>query len=162
MEPFAPPSFAVQEEEPSVLAYGLQQVGVPLGSLLVLLVVPGFSWSFAQSSVFGQAAEVIRCLTIESLTGLLFGFAVGRIMPDLRTTGKWVWVIPVSLIALGLLQDSLSLSINMAVREFFFPGPDGEGWWAFALLTCPAAASVWYSAVVSRRWRMSADPPLTN
>ena len=59
----------IQEEEPSVFTYLLQQVGVPLGSLLLLLVAPGFSWSFVQSGVFGQTAEVIRCLMIESLVG---------------------------------------------------------------------------------------------
>ncbi len=129
VEPVGPPSSAIQEEEPSLLAYGLQQVGVPLGALLVLLVVPGFSWSFVRLGFFGQAAEVIRCITIESLRGILFGFAVRRIMPDLRTTGRWVWVIPVSLIVLGLLQGSLTLSINMAVSELFFPvrtEKDGE------------------------------------
>ena len=140
----------IQVEVPSVFTYLLQQVGVPLGSLLLLLVAPGFSWSFVQSGVFGQTAEVIRCLMIESLVGFWFGFAVRRIMPDLRRTGRWAWVVPVFVVCVGLLYESLTLSINMAVRDFFFPGPDVEGWWAFMFVTCPAIATVWYSCLINR------------
>ncbi len=40
-------------------------------------------------------------------------------------------------------------SFTKALAEFFFPGPDGEAWWAFALLTCPTISTLSYSAAMT-------------
>ena len=51
--------------------------------------------------------------------------------------------------AWALLSDIFTFSFATALAELFFPGPNGEGWWAFLLLTCPTISTLSYSAAMA-------------
>lgn len=63
--------------------------------------------------------------------------------------GRWIGVLPAILMVGGLVSDTFTFSFTKALAELFFPGPDGEGLWAFALLTCPTISTLSYSATVT-------------
>jgi hypothetical protein len=57
------------------------------------------------------------------------------------------------------VYEAFAFSFAKAFLDLFFPGPDGEGWWLFILLTCPAASALCYSAAMS--WPLSWPKPAT-
>ena len=147
-----PPTFITETQRgPGLVAYIVQQVGVPLGSIVLLLLVPAFRWSFVGSGITGQIMEVTRGMIIASAVGLIGGLMVRRVAQGFRTTGRWIWVLPVFLYVLAFLQDSFTFSVKTALRESFLPGPDGEQWWTFYFFTCPTLSTALYSAAIS--WR---------
>jgi hypothetical protein len=144
-----PPSFALPDgDEPSFLAFLLQQLFVPLASLLVVAIVPGVPWKFVQAGVSGQLIEVARCMMVSAVAGLVLGSIVRRVFPKV-SGGRWISVLPAILMVWGLVSDTFTFSFTTALAELFFPGPDGEGWWAFTLLTCPTISTLSYSAAIT-------------
>jgi hypothetical protein len=144
-----PPLFALpDDDEPSFLAFLLQQVFVPLASLLTVAIVPGVPWKFAQSGVSGQLIEVARCMIVSAVAGLVLGSTVRRVLPK-ASGASWIGALPAILMVWVLVSDTFTFSFTAALAELFFPGPDGEDWWVFALLTCPTIATLSYSASVT-------------
>lgn len=157
-----PPLFTPNEvNEPSLLAYMLQQIGVPLtsliGSLILLNVIPGPPWSVVRSSTAGQIVEVLRDIGAAVIVGSLLAFVMWRIQ-SARSVGRWIWILPAAFVLVGFLSDMFEFSTLHALSAMFFPGPDGENWWAFKLLTCPTISAMCYSAVMIWRIRRPATP----
>ena len=151
-----PPLFTSSaDEEPSFLAFLLQQLFVPLAALLILAVVPGVPWRFVQAGIGGQVIEVSRSVVVSAAAGFLIGLAVRRRLGRAVSGGKWIGVLPSILMIWALLNDAFTFSLAKALAELFFPGPDGEGWWAFALLTCPTISTLSYS--VAMAWPLFAQ-----
>ena len=146
-----PPLFTIPDDhEPSFLAFLLQQLFVPLTSLLILAIIPAVPWRFVRAGVSGQLVEVTRCMVVSAVAGFVLGSVVRRLFPRVRSGGKWIGVLPVILMVWALLSDTFTFSFAKAFAELFFPGPDGEGWWAFALLTCPTISTLSYSVAMAR------------
>ncbi len=146
-----PPNFAIsQDGEPSFVAFFLQQLFVPATSLLILVIVPSIPDEFVKSWVGWQLMEIVRCLFVAAMAGLLLGSVVQRLFPIARSSGgRWIAVIPVISLIWALLSDTLTFSLSEALTDLLFPRPDGEGWWAFFLLTCPTVSTIAYSAVMA-------------
>src|SRR4051812_20884529 len=81
-------------DEPSFLAFIVQQLFVPAGSVLIFLLVPGVPWTVVQAGVIGQLIEVSRSLLLCSATGWVLGSAARRIFPSASSSGKWIGVLP--------------------------------------------------------------------
>ena len=146
-----PPFFASpDDEEPSFLAFLLQQLFVPFAALLTLAVVPGVPWRFVQAGIVGQLIEVSRSVLVSAAAGFLLGLAVRRLVGHAPSGGKWIGVLPSILMIWALLYDAFTFSLAKALAGLFFPGLDGEGWWAFVLLTCPTISTLSYSVAMAR------------
>jgi hypothetical protein len=142
------------ENEPSFLAYLLQQIGVPLFSLILVLVIGGSAAYFLRPWTGEQVANVVSCLAAAVSIGFLGGTAVSRLVPSARSSGRWVFVIPALAMLLGFLHDAFAFSLKDSFRELFFPGPNGEEWWAFFLLTCPTISALSYGAAMAWHGRL--------
>ena len=77
--------------------------------------------------------------------GFLFAVLVHWLFPRAAVTGRWVWTLPTSLLALAFVGDALTSSFGRAFVEFFYPGPNGEAGWAMALVTYPTGSAIAYS-----------------
>jgi hypothetical protein len=155
-----PPLFTIPEDdEPSFIAFLLQQLLVPLASLLILAVVPAVPES-VQAGTSGQIVEVVRCMVVSAIAGFVLGSAARRWSPSVRSGGKWIGVLPSILLVWALLSDTFTFSFTKALAELFFPGPDGEGWWAFVFLTCPTISTLSYSAGMFVRCSRIKSPAL--
>ena len=99
--------------------------------------------------------EVSRSVVVSAAAGFLIGWAVRRRLGRAVSGGKWIGVLPSILMIWALLNDAFTFSLAKALAELFFPGPDGEGWWAFGLLTCPTISTLSYS--VAMAWPLFAQ-----
>jgi hypothetical protein len=135
------------KSEPSIGAFAMLQIGVPLCALLAVLLVPN---PFDRPAVSAaDLATRIGCVLVSAATagiaGMSAAIATRRIAPD-QECGRWIWIIPSSLVLIGFVSDSLNFSVQEALSGLFLPKAEGEDWWAFLLLTCPTIACITYSA----------------
>jgi hypothetical protein len=149
------------DDEPSFLAFLLQQLFVPLASFLALLmvaeIVSEIPWKFVDAGMTGQIIDVVSSTMVSAAAGLLLGSAVRRLFPKARSSGKWIAALPLILMTWALVSDTFTFSFSKTLVDLFFPGPNGENWWAFMLLTCPTISALFYSAAMA--WPMSARKP---
>jgi hypothetical protein len=88
--------------------------------------------------------------------GFFLGLAAHRFFPRASVTGRWVWIVPMLLFFTAFVSDTLRSSFKDTLSEFFYPGPNGEDWWALMGITYPACATTLYSIsmfLASRRTR---------
>jgi hypothetical protein len=135
--------------EPSLVSYDVQQFAAPLLPMLSLLIVSPVLNIFA-----GSRAELIAPL----LFAVCFAFAFGRVvrshLPGAAEAGRWVWVIPSTVLLAALIGDAVLFSLRQSLSELFFPPREGEGSLGFFLMTIPVFSSIAYSiacANLSRR-----------
>src|SRR5437899_3351447 len=94
------------EGEPSLLLYMLQQVAVPIASLVALILIV-MACPFDSSATTGQeVVEVIGLVVLASVVGYIFGLATSPVIPSATSTGRWVWILPVLLLLWALLDES--------------------------------------------------------
>src|SRR5205085_6407549 len=111
------------------------QVGVPLGSLLALILIAVTVSDLFRLPSAGPVLDVAIGYILDSIVGCSLGATIRHVIPNTRSTGRWVWIIPTSLFVFGFLHDSFQFSLKMAFRECFFPGRNEP--WLFVLATCP-------------------------
>jgi hypothetical protein len=158
LTPDDPPLFTTHvRNEPSFVAYLLQQIGVPLFSLLLLLTLVSGAESLFQSKATGRIIEAIVGIAVAVSIGFLGGAAVGRIVPSARSSGRWVWVVPALALLWAFFHDAFRTSPKDSFRELFFASQNGEAWWAFVLLTCPAISTLSYSVAMVWRSRLRTE-----
>jgi hypothetical protein len=153
MKEIEPPSFSLQDSEPGLLSYGLQQVAVPVASLIPMGVVVEVAELSAPSSIPGRIIAAGCCFAAAAIVGLIYGVSIWRLFPNARSTGKWVWIIPILILLLGLVLDLAAFSLRVALRDLFIPRPRGQEWLVVWLGTCPAISSVFYSAAMTAGFR---------
>jgi hypothetical protein len=148
------PSFTVPlPDEPSPLAFLLQQLGVPVVCFAAVALNEEVCGPFGRS-LAGQTAEVLLGGLGAMVSGCALGLLVSLLKPSVASTGKWIWIIPSLFCLWGFLDESLRHSPGAALRMLFFPGPDGEAGWVFALMMIPTIAMASYSAAMA--WRACA------
>jgi hypothetical protein len=76
--------------------------------------------------------------------------SVFRLMPEAAESGRWVWAVPVALLASGVVWDMHLGIFNTARAVFWGRGEDG---WVRALVTLPAWSCCWYSGTMTWRRR---------
>ena len=147
----------LDNDDPSFVAFLVQQLLVPLASLAALIIVPDVPWKYVEAGASGQVIEVARCTIVSAVTGFMLGSLVQRGFPKARSGGKWIGAIPAVLMVWALVSDTHTFTFTKALADLFFPGPDGEGWWAFILLTCPTISTLCYSAAM--KWPLFLKSP---
>jgi hypothetical protein len=135
----------MQEAEPSLLAYMVQQIGVPIGSLLVVVFIGATLSPLFRIVGSSNFAEVPLGYAAALIVGSIFGFTASHLIPSIRSSGRWVWILPTSLFALVFFSECFTFSLKRAFRECFFPGQNGEEAIGFLLMTCPTLSTVCYS-----------------
>ena len=129
-----------------------QQCLAAIGPLVILI---GIIWLF---DTYGQSGVLNNALIYVVMASLSFplGYCVGRMLPRLIPTGKWVWVLPVCLLLIAA-YDELTINANRAygyqhaflktMEEFFYPHTL-TGDVAMTFSTIPAWSSVCYAVGV--------------
>ena len=96
---------------------------------------------------------VITVYMLVASSGFLLGYIVGRLAPQSVRTGRWVWVIPASLLLIAGI-DQLTLNANLAdhnshpllrTMEDFFNQHALTGLPAMVFGTIPALSSACYT-----------------
>ena len=105
----------------------------------------------------GIANQDVTGYVTSILVGFLAGYAVQiRVPRSVTSGGTWVWVLPVSLVALGSIYDLLELPTELP--KLFYGMTHVWGVF-FAFVTLPAVACCFYSlgiVVADRRRRRPA------
>jgi len=133
----------------SVLGYwAAQQALACLAPMLAceLLIFPWIGWNEYRSPVGNIGFQVTQALAIGA-GGCTLGLVMGRHLPWTRPTGHWIWVLPVSLLALAIGWDLRLFGTSVVLPDYFFDVCPGrtEGPLGREALTYPAWSSVWYS-----------------
>jgi hypothetical protein len=136
------------ERPPRIRYYALQLFLVPFFMIVWNVFIEEVTgWSELHGSPMGNNwYQVIKGVEVGAV-GLFLGFLFYRIFPELRETGRWIWIFPVSLLALGILYDLHAVTHPRIFEGYFYwshPGRD-EGALGREFFTYPAWTSIWYS-----------------
>jgi hypothetical protein len=132
-------------EDRSVVAFGAQQLGVWIASVIWALITVSLPVWLSQ---FGPVA---RTFEAGSIIGLAFApaYFCGRLIhgryPHFALSGRWIWLLPSGLMALLLLNAVLHSTLGRNLGELFCPPSDGEQWWAVLLGTYPILGCAGYA-----------------
>jgi hypothetical protein len=122
--------------ENSFLSWVIQQIAAPIPLVLwVLLVNPVESAMAPWLQVSRDMFDLFLYLAI----------AVQRIFPGAVWSGRRIWIVPVTLLFLGLCWNVAHFSLSSTLKELFYPGPGGEAQVVFVLMTSPTVSAVAYS-----------------
>jgi hypothetical protein len=132
--------------EGSFLGWVLQQTAAPLPLVFwALLVSPEESAIAPWLGDSGRQLSLFLVVVPGWILSLFLAICIQRSFPRAVVLGRWIWVLPVSALALAFCWDAAHFSFSFAFAEYFYPGPDGESALAFALMTCPAISAIAYS-----------------
>jgi len=113
----------------------------------VLALDPVFGTPEVTGSPFGNVGiQVFHALAIGAL-GCFLGFSLGLMFPAAKTSGRWIWVLPVGLLIFSAACDVRTFGWQIIPGEFFYwahPGRD-EAPILREFLAYPALSSVCYS-----------------
>lgn len=124
---------------------GLLQVALAcLGPLVFTIALSGLV--NAPDSTAWQVLDYL----IFGLFGTLAALSVSVWIPDAALSGRWIWAVPVVLLAFALVWD-MHLQIFDSPQLIFFGR--GESGWITLFLTLPAWSCCWYSATMAWRRR---------
>jgi len=133
------------EEGSSFLAFFLQQVGVCVASVFWGAI--SAEW-LAHLSGLGPAGSLTEAVgNIASGLGLafLFGRLLRSRLPHFTYSGRWVWLLPGTLLAAGLLSSAFHSRLERDLPDLLFPPNDGEELWAVVLFLYPTLGCIGYS-----------------
>jgi hypothetical protein len=132
--------------ENSFLSWVIQQIAAPIPLVLwVLLVNPVESAMAPWLQVSRDMFDLFLYLPVGWTLSFLLAIAVQRIFPGAVWSGRRIWIVPVTLLFLGLCWNVAHFSLSSTLKELFYPGPGGEAQVVFVLMTCPTVSAVAYS-----------------
>jgi len=103
--------------------------------------------------------DLFLYLPIGWMLSLSLAVLVRRIFPHSVVSGRRIWIVPVSLLALEFCLEAVGASFSRAFADLFYPGPDAESQWGFVLMTCPTVWAIAYSmGVIFRAPRKRPQP----
>ncbi len=132
----------------SFVAWLTQQIAsVAIPSILALITGGPIADYFDQGFGFplGIAGKVIWYAFFVWGIGFYLALLVHRFFPRASKEGRWVWVVPIFFFLLAFIGDAFMSSFQHALSAFFYPGPNGEAWWALMVITYPTCQAVLYS-----------------
>jgi hypothetical protein len=140
--------------ESGVMGWVIQQIAAPLPLVLWSVLVSPLEQAIApRLTVSRNLFELFLILPIGWTLSFLLAILVQRIFPGTIVFGRRIWAVPVFLLALAFGWDLAHFSFGYAFAEFFYPSPEGENVWAFALMTCPTVSAIAYSLGMSSSTR---------
>jgi hypothetical protein len=121
---------------------------VSLATILWNHVFEGVTgWSELRGSPMGNDwLQVVNGAALGAL-GLALGLLAYRNSPRVRATGRWVWMLPLSILLIAVLWDLYAVRHPYIFSTYFYWSHPGrtEGPLLRDLLTYPAWASICYS-----------------
>jgi hypothetical protein len=146
--------------------FAIPLLSLTLGLLVAAPLTTGVSVLFTGEGKESLPGEIAAYAAYAAVGGVL-GLVAQRVLPRAARSGaKWVWIPPVSLLALGM-AEGLVREGSRAIPDLLAPSLDasaGERGIVFILLTMPAVACVCYSfaiMTVHGRRPMPSDAPPT-
>ena len=124
-----------------MLRFGIQQVLVPSGMVLVTFLCP------VPSSPTGFQGGLSFFNAYPAVFGLVFGFVM-RSQRDWDRTGRWVWILP-SLVWLWEFSWGIALRPLSYTLIYMFAASGGTEGLPLLLITIPALGSICYSAAIA-------------
>jgi len=135
--------------------FWVQQILVPLGSLIVGVFIGAWTYNLFSGSPNGvkDFADLFSTTLPGPLLGLLAGYNVQRIWPVTYEAGRMVWFVPLTCFAVVLTIDLASAHHFAKVLSGYFYPQRSEEALGVVLFTCPTLSCCLYSAgmVWSRR-----------
>jgi hypothetical protein len=146
-------------EDRSVFAFGSQQVGIWIGSVVWAFITVSLPVWLSQ---FGPVARVVEAI---SVIVLAFGpaFFYGRLIqakyPHFAGSGRWVWLLPCIFMSALLLvfMFHVHVSLGRDIWEFFSPPDDLGGVLAVLFVTYPTLGCAGYSCGIWAKSREMAS-----
>jgi hypothetical protein len=123
--------------EPSLVAFALQQLFIPLITLVGMLLGTS-QFDRPDSTLSMKICADIFYLAGACIAGGLAGAFARRVFL-VGESGRWIWVIPTLLVFVELVWDSIHLSIRCAFAYMFLPPP---------FIVAPVIGCMTYSAVI--------------
>jgi hypothetical protein len=123
----------------------LQQAVATIGSMLVAACI-----TLGLDGLFSVLPAGVRILTdifdyaLPLMAGFAIGYNVQRLHATAYRTGRWVWILPGSVVLLGMLWDSRFAAPTEVLRTYFYLNSPNGGL-SVLLFTYPAFASASYS-----------------
>jgi hypothetical protein len=133
------------------VAWGIQQVAVPVSILTLVLVASGPLEGLLHRGPDGAPDPGLEDLVSTAVfwaLGFVLALLVRRVLPSAATTGKWIWPLPTATVAAALASDLARFGPHEVVGYFY---PKGEDGWPAVLFVFPTYACVAYSIGMARR-----------
>jgi hypothetical protein len=149
------PSETVNSPEFSWTLFASQQVVAPLLSLAAtgLLAAAFVDVTPERTSAWHIAGTIAGVITYISpgLFGFMFGALARSLGSAVKEAGRWIWVIPVSIFAVGLLVTLLSDWRQALPGLFGVRGGENEEGLGAIFITFPTLACCSYAVGISLR-----------
>jgi hypothetical protein len=113
--------------------------------ILVSLVVAKFASSIAPSideSIGTPFGFYLYAAAPSWILSYFLAIAIRRMFSASVVVGRWIWVLPTTLMVLGFCWDAASISLRFSFVEFFSIEHHSA---VFLLITCPTVSAVAYS-----------------
>ena len=94
--------------------------------------------------------EVLLFAALVWVLGLVSALLVRRWLPRAAATGRWIWVLPTSVVFSGFIWELAHFGMATVLAEFSYP-KEGEDAWLVVLLLLPAYSCIAYSIGMARR-----------
>lgn len=119
------------------------------------LTVPAI-WSLATSPFVATIQNATK-EPLRSIIGIVWYFFIGwglafalargihRAFPRASLAGLWIWPLPLLIFTAVFIHDCGIFPMRQVMSEFFYPGANGEAWWAFFVFTYPTCSCIVYS-----------------
>ena len=146
------------DEDRSFLAFASQQFIVCIGSVVWGLITMSLPFWLSRFGVIGHLLESLSIVVLAVAPSFFGGRLIGSKTPRIAASGRWVWLLPVALLAAALLSSVFNSRIERDLSELLFPPPEGEAWWAVWLFTYPTLACVGYSLGIEYGRRKAGRP----
>lgn len=126
----------------------IQQISVPLFTLIVLFVIAVPFEEISRRSRFAEAICVLLVYACPPVAGWTLGRIASKLSPTFRASGRVIWVIPAVLFVLLLTGSAYSDWQKALVTAFMFRNDEPESGLGVVLITFPTVACCFYSFAV--------------
>jgi hypothetical protein len=123
----------------------LAQLMAAPSPILVCLVVAKMASSIVPSideSIGTPLGFYLYAAAPSWILSCVLAIAIRRIFPASVVVGRWIWVLPATLMVLGFCLDAVSISRRFALVEFFSIEHHRD---VFLLITHPGISAIAYS-----------------
>ena len=86
---------------------------------------------------------------VSCIVGFALGLLVKKVLPRIAEDGRLIWVLPSILLTMVFCSELFRKDLAHALKEFFFPGGEGEEDLLFVLATLPTYSCIAYSIAAS-------------
>jgi hypothetical protein len=110
--------------------------GIPFFALLPVLGLSGEHFSH----IYFAGYRALVCIFV----GSVVGWGVGRKVPSLMATGRWIWLLPAVIVFPDMVREGITVRPVPNLSEYLF-ATGGEGDLGVYLFTLPTFSALGYS-----------------